>query len=306
MNELTVFNNAEFGQVRTVTMNGEPWFVGKDICIMFGDSDHKRSLSRIDREDKTMFPIKDSLGRSQNSIIINESGLYSLLFFMQPQKSNKKDEGAHTAPHVEERMDKLHKFKRWVTSEVLPSIRKTGSYSITQKQDSYLIEDRIERAKRWIEEAEYTRSLEVKNAELDADNKKLKPAATYAMDVLHHNKNLTAIDAVGRELGLNKNSMHKLLRDVGILCKCGSKYVLAAGHEDLGKGKKEYFLEKTYNQKGKSYSIPNDLAVSEKGRGYIMKHFDEWKVQAYGDKWREELWSKACLAEYHKSITDIM
>lgn len=175
-----------------------------------------------------------------------------------------------------------------------------------QKRDSYLIEDRIERAKRWIEEAEYTRSLELKNAELDADNKKLKPAATYAIDVLHHNKNLTAIDAVGRELGLNKNSMHKLLRDVGILCKCGSKYVLAAGHEDLGKGKKEYFLEKTYNQKGKSYSIPNDLAVSEKGRGYIMKHFDEWKVQAYGDKWREELWSKACLAEYHKSIADVM
>lgn len=173
-----------------------------------------------------------------------------------------------------------------------------------QKKDSYLIEDRIERAKRWIEEAEYTRSLEVKNAELDADNKKLKPAATYAMNVLHHNKNLTSIDAVGRELGLNKNSMHKLLRDVKILCKCGSKYVLAAGHEDLGKGKKEYFLEKTYEQKGRKYPIQNSLAVTEKGRGYIIKNFDEWKIKAYGDQWREHLWSKAQLDKYYKSISE--
>lgn len=68
--------------MRTVVIDNEPWFVGKDICVMFGDKNHNRSLSRIDDVDKRPIEIKDSMGRNQSAIFVNESGLYALLFSM--------------------------------------------------------------------------------------------------------------------------------------------------------------------------------------------------------------------------------
>ena len=127
---LQVFDNKEFGTIRSLTINDVPWFMGKDICQAFGDKNHNRSLGRIDEEDKREEEIIDSLGRKQTAIFVNESGLYSLLFSMQPQKANA--DGISNAYPIEitDRIEKLHKFKHWVTSEVLPSIRKTGSYSV--------------------------------------------------------------------------------------------------------------------------------------------------------------------------------
>lgn len=136
MNELQIFNNPEFGQVRTIIRDdGEIWLVGKDVCNVFGDTNHNRSLSRIDEEDKIEHSIIDSMGREQKAILINESGLYSLLFAMQPQKANKNGVADAYPIEVQERIDKLKKFKRWVTSEVLPTIRKTGSYGQTPLKD---------------------------------------------------------------------------------------------------------------------------------------------------------------------------
>lgn len=139
MNEMKIFNSEEFGQVRTVIIDGEVWFVGKDVCKAFGDKNHNRSLGRVDEMDKREMEIVDSLGRTQKAIFVNESGLYALLFSMQPQKANNdgvqdayptnKDGVSDEYPiEVQERIEKLHRFKRWVTSEVLPSIRKTGKY----------------------------------------------------------------------------------------------------------------------------------------------------------------------------------
>ena len=124
MNEIQIFNNPEFGSVRTSIINGDPWFVGKDVCEAFGDTNYRRSLSNIDDSDKGVSQI-ETPGGKQNMVIINESGLYSLLFQMQPQKAKgvSQDESI-----IDERIEKLHRFKHWVTSEVLPSIRKTGTY----------------------------------------------------------------------------------------------------------------------------------------------------------------------------------
>lgn len=108
----------------------EPWFVGKDVCQIFGDKNHNRSIGRVDTVDKRQEIIVDSLGREQKAVFVNESGLYSLLFAMQPQKAHNDGVSDEYPIEVQERIEKLHKFKRWVTSEVLPSIRKTGSYSI--------------------------------------------------------------------------------------------------------------------------------------------------------------------------------
>ena len=125
MNDLQIFNNKEFGNVRAVIVNDLPWFVGKDVCEAFGDTNYRRSLSNIDESDKGVSQI-DTPGGKQNMVVINESGLYSLLFQMQPQKAKGVSQNDAL---INERIEKLHRFKHWVTSEVLPSIRKTGSYS---------------------------------------------------------------------------------------------------------------------------------------------------------------------------------
>lgn len=127
-NEIRVFESVEFGKVRTVDVNGEVYFVGKDICEAFGDKNHNRSLGRIDEIDKRVVEIVDSIGRKQKAVTINESGMYALLFSMQPQKANNNGVSNAYPIEVKERIEKLHKFKHWVTSEVLPSIRKTGGY----------------------------------------------------------------------------------------------------------------------------------------------------------------------------------
>lgn len=118
MNDLTTFSNPEFGQVRTVEINGTPWLVGKDVAVALGYKNTKDALDRhVDAEDKHQSDevvIHDSMGREQHPIIINESGLYSLI--------------------LSSKMPKAKAFKRWVTSEVLPAIRKTGAYESFQAQ----------------------------------------------------------------------------------------------------------------------------------------------------------------------------
>ena len=110
MNELQIFNNAEFGQVRTLTINNEPWFVGKDVAEALGYTNPRKAIiDHVDKEDKTDgVTIRDSIGRAQHAVLINESGLYALIFGSK--------------------LPSAKKFKRWVTSEVLPQIRKTGSF----------------------------------------------------------------------------------------------------------------------------------------------------------------------------------
>lgn len=108
MNNIQIFNNPEFGEIRTVVIDGEPWFVGRDVCKALGYTDVKAGTRKnVDEEDKRVRPV-DTPSGNQNMTIINESGLYSLIFGSK--------------------LESAKKFKKWVTSEVLPSIRKTGQY----------------------------------------------------------------------------------------------------------------------------------------------------------------------------------
>lgn len=142
ISEITIFNaetHPEFGNIRTLTIDGEPWFVGKDVCAVFNDKNHNRSLGRIDSGDKISLPIKDSLNRTQKAVFVNESGLYSLLFSMQPQKANNDGVSDAYPIEIQQRIEKLHQFKHWVTAEVLPTIRKTGGY-INQGQEDLFVD----------------------------------------------------------------------------------------------------------------------------------------------------------------------
>lgn len=113
MNELKIFDNEEFGEIRTIIVDGEPWFVANDVAKALGYAKPREAVkTNVDQMDTTLMGVMDSMGRNQHTSMINESGLYSLIF--------------------SSKLESAKRFKHWVTSEVLPSIRKTGSYANEQ------------------------------------------------------------------------------------------------------------------------------------------------------------------------------
>jgi len=119
MNELQIFKNPEFGQVRALNINGEPWLVGKDIAESLKYKEpHKAIVRHVEEDDRMKYPVADSLGRKQETWLVNESGLYSLILSSELKEAKN--------------------FKKWVTSEVLPSIRKYGIYATDEVIDRIL------------------------------------------------------------------------------------------------------------------------------------------------------------------------
>ena len=138
MNDIKIFKNPQFGEIRTMTQDGEPWFVGKDVAELLGYVKPQNAIAaHVDDEDKTLAPIQGGCSTgTQNTIIINESGLYSLI--------------------LSSKLPTAREFKRWVTSEVLPSIRKTGGYITGQDElsDADLMAKALLVAQRQIEQRE--------------------------------------------------------------------------------------------------------------------------------------------------------
>lgn len=109
MSNIQIFNNPEFGEIRTVVIDGEPWFVGRDVAVALGYAKPQNAVrDNVEEDDARKQGITDAIGREQQTVVINESGLYSLIFGSK--------------------LESAKKFKKWVTSEILPSIRKTGAY----------------------------------------------------------------------------------------------------------------------------------------------------------------------------------
>lgn len=144
------FVDAEFGKIRIVNINNEPWFVGKDVALSLGYKDTSDALKKhVDNEDKLTRRFTDS-GQSRQMYVINESGLYALIFGSK--------------------LESAKRFKHWVTSDVLPTIRSTGFYYVTGvNRDSYMIEDPIERADRWKEEYEEKQQLKQEKEKLEQE-----------------------------------------------------------------------------------------------------------------------------------------
>ncbi len=208
MNDLKIFENKEFGEIRTVVKDGEPWFVGKDVCESFGDTNYRRSLSSVDDDDKRISQI-ETPGGKQNMIVINESGLYSLLFQMQPQKAKGVSQNDSL---VDERIEKLHRFKRWVTSEVLPSIRKNGGYIAGQE---IMSDDEL-----------MARALQVaqnKILERDKQIETMKPKAIFADAVAASHTSILIGDLAKlisqNGVSIGQKRLFKWLRDNGYLIK---------------------------------------------------------------------------------------
>lgn len=179
--EVIVFESNEFGQIRTITMDGEVYFVGKDVAEKLGYADAFGALKKhVDDEDKQNCR-NDSFDSPRGMTVINESGLYSLI--------------------LSSKLESAKRFKRWVTSEVLPSIKKTGSYKVPDVLPSYMIENPAERARRWADEMEANQG-EIRA--LAADNEAMKPKAVFA-------------DAVSAsKTSINVGDLAKLLHQNGI------------------------------------------------------------------------------------------
>lgn len=196
MNELTVFNNPAFGNIRIVSIDGEPWFVGKDVATALGYKDTSDALKKhVDEEDKLTRRFADS-GQNRETYIINESGLYSLV--------------------LSSKLPTAKEFKRWVTSEVLPSIRKTGGYQLPMTAEQRIAAALIDATKLLNDYKERAQVLAADNARLAVDNAIMQPKADYFDDLVDRNL-LTNFTEASKQLGVKRKDFIGFMVDHGYL-----------------------------------------------------------------------------------------
>lgn len=200
MNEIQVFNNPEFGEIRTVTIDGEPWMVGKDVAQALGYSNPRKALAdHVDNEDKHGVTIRDAIGRDQEAIGINESGLYSLV--------------------LSSKLPGAKKFKRWVTSEVLPSIRKNGGYIAGQSEmsETELMAKAVIVAQKALED----RDRKIK--ELTDETERMRPKELFADSVAASDSSILIgeLAKILRQNGLDigQKRLFERLRNEGFLIR---------------------------------------------------------------------------------------
>ena len=258
MNELKIFENAEFGSIRTVELNNEPWFVGKDVADCFGDSNYRRSLARLDNEEKGVSQIVTP-GGVQTMTVINESGFYSLLFYMQPQKAKGVSQNDTL---INERIEKLHRFKRWVTSEVLPTIRKHGMYATDEllANPDFAISV-FQQLKAEKEEKQRLLTVNYQQQQIIGE---LQPKANY-VDTILNNKGLVTITQIAKDYGMNGNKMNKLLNTYGVQYKQSGQWLLYSKYHNMGythsktiditrsDGNPDIVMETKWTQKGRLF-----------------------------------------------------
>lgn len=260
MNELKIFNNEEFGQIRAIEQDGEPWFVGKDVTDILGYKNPNEAIAEhVDIEDKlnskTLSSCDLSLGQ-RGGWLINESGLYSLI--------------------LSSKLPTAKKFKRWVTSEVIPSIRKHGAYLTDQKIEELLISpDTI------INLATQIKEEREKNKVLAEDVERMRPKELFADAVSASDSSIAVGDLAKymKQNGVNigRNRLFEELRNQGFLHKGGiSKNIPTQKSMDMGlfEVKETVFLDSNGTEKTKS--TPR---VTGKGQIYFLNKFLKYEEQ---------------------------
>ena len=244
MNELEIFQNDEFGAVRTTTINDEPWFVGKDVAEILGYSNSTKAMQdHIDTEDMSF---NDSLKLSRQSGVwlINESGLYSLI--------------------LSSKLPTAKKFKRWVTSEVLPAIRKHGMYATDELINNPDIAIAAFTALK--EEKEKAKKLAETIAVKEQQISELRPKASY-YDVVLNCKDLVSITEIAKDYGKSGRWLNEKLHDLKIQFKQGNKiWLLYQKYANKG-----YTSTKTQTYNGNDGEVHTKVHTywTQKGRLFI-------------------------------------
>ena len=233
-NELKIFTNNEFGEIRTCTIDSEPWFVGKDVAVALGYKDTSDALKKhVDEDDKLTRRFADS-GQSREMYIINESGLYSLI--------------------LSSKLPSAKRFKRWVTSEVLPAIRKTGSY-----QEPLTGEELMARA--LVEAKSVLNDLKIKNSELTVENQIMKPKSDYFDELVDRNP-LTNLTDTAKELGIKRKVLINFCLENRYLYRAQKKGTLMPYQKHVTDGLFE--LKECFNEKSTWKGL--QTMVTPKGR----------------------------------------
>lgn len=248
MNELKIFQNSEFGTIRTLSINNEPWFVGKDVASILGYAKPENAIANhVYEEDKTSTLIQGSGSNYKSkAIIINESGLYSLI--------------------LSSKLPRAKEFKRWVTSDVLPAIRKHGGYLTPEKVEEALLNpDTIIKLATELKAEREAR----KNAELEAASAKqvigeLKPKADYTDRILS-SKGTVTTTAIAKDYGMSATGFNKLLHELHVIYKIGKQWFLYAKYQAKGythsktfdfvhtDGKPDCNMQTEWTQKGRLF-----------------------------------------------------
>lgn len=261
-NEIMLFKHEEFGEVRTLMIDGEPWFVGKDVCQMFGDSNHIRSLGRVDEIDKQKVELIDALNRKQSATVINESGLYALLFAMQPQKANTDGVSDAYPIEIQQRIDKLRRFKRWITAEVLPSLRKHGAYFTPEALYNSLC-----KPENLIEILHALADEQKRNTDLSVENAQLSVKAKYYDTILNSTNNVP-VTQIAKDYGMSAIAFNKMLHEYGIQYPIRNSWVLYSEYANLG-----YTQSKTYKYAENKASM--HTCWTQKGRLFLYEFLRE-------------------------------
>ncbi len=245
MNNMQIFKNEQFGEVRTINKDGEPYFVGKDVAVILGYAKPLNALAaHVDEDDSLKQGLIDNLGRIQETIFINESGLYSLI--------------------MSSKLPQAKQFKRWVTSEVLPSIRKNGGY--IKDQETLTDEELIAKA---------LVVAQNKIAEKDKQIEQMKPKAIFAdaVSASHTSILIGELAKILRQNGIEigQNRLFSWLRDNGYLIKRrGTDYNMPT-QTAMEKGLFE-IKETVISHSDGHTSINKTTKVTGKGQQYFINH----------------------------------
>lgn len=213
MNQLQRVFEYEGQQVRTVVIDGQPWFVAKDVCDVFGDTHYRRSVGRLDEDEKGVTPLSTP-GGVQQITVVNESGLYTLLFNMQPQKKQ-----TMTDEEYEERVGRLRRFRRWVTHEVLPSIRQYGLYATDDVVNQILADPDF--------------GIQLLTSYKEERDRRLQAERTNAI-LMHVTKTYTATE-IAKELGFRSaTALNRDLAERRIQYKQNKTWVLYSDYANRG------------------------------------------------------------------------
>lgn len=213
MTDLQIFNNDRFGQVRIVPVEGELMFVAKDVCDCLEITKHRDAISRLDSDERGSVKL-DTPGGKQDVAAINEYGLYNLVL------SSRKPEAKE--------------FKRWITHDVIPSIRKTGSYSLAVPKSL------PEALRAYANEVESHNATKAIVAQQEQQIAEFKPVKDY-VDKILSSKSCLTITQIAADYGMSAQELNKILHEAGLQRKVGDQWILYKQHMSKGFTKSETF-----------------------------------------------------------------
>lgn len=251
MEEIRVFNNEKFGSVRTLMIEDEPWLVGKDVAEALGYKDPQKAMKmHIDDDDKLTRQIVVS-GQNRNTTLVNESGVYSLIFGSK--------------------LPEAKQFKKWVTSVVLPSVRKNGGYIADQEtlDEKELLARAVLVANNVIDEK--NKIIAKQTIEIEA----MKPKASY-YDLVLQSPSLINTSTIAQDYGMTAMNFNKLLNELGIQYKRsrGKRSVWCLYAKHLGNGYTDIVTHRSENGYGGMFTSES-MKWTQKGRLFLYKTLKE-------------------------------